>query len=100
MGKLIKEGKIRGYGFCNDNCYGLTKAALLARHMGVPPPVCLQGDYSLIDRKRCGFSAFKLTAAPGCMSVCISLSVCLLNYTCLRCLSVATRTASPKHPAL
>ena len=51
MGKLIKEGKIRGYGFCNDNCYGLTKASLLARQMGVPGPVCLQGDYSLIDRK-------------------------------------------------
>jgi len=51
MGQLIKAGKIRGYGFCNDNCFGLTAAHYVAKALGVDPPVCLQGDYSLLDRK-------------------------------------------------
>jgi len=51
MGELIKAGKIRGYGFCNDNSFGLTAAYYTARMLGVDPPVCLQGDYSLLDRK-------------------------------------------------
>lgn len=51
MGALIKSGKIRGYGFCNDNCFGLTAAHYTAKALGVDPPVCLQGDYSLLDRK-------------------------------------------------
>lgn len=51
MGKLIKEGKIRGYGFCNDNCFGLTAAHYTAKAMGVPPPCCLQNDFSLINRR-------------------------------------------------
>lgn len=55
MGRLIKDGKIRGYGFCNDNCYGLTKASLVAKMLGVPGPVCLQGTtyyihlYRIVD---------------------------------------------------
>ena len=24
MGEMIAEGKLRGWGMCNDNCYGLT----------------------------------------------------------------------------
>ena len=51
MGDLIKQGKIRGYGFCNDNCFGLTAASYTAKSLGVPPPVCLQNDYSLINRR-------------------------------------------------
>ena len=51
MGELIKAGKIRGYGSCNDNCFGLTAMSYTAKMLGVPGPVCLQGDYSLLDRK-------------------------------------------------
>ena len=51
MGALIKAGKIRGYGFCNDNCFGLTAAHYTAKMLGVDPPCVMQGDYSLIDRK-------------------------------------------------
>lgn len=51
MGDLIKQGKIRGYGFCNDNCFGLTAASYTAKALGVPPPICLQNDYSLINRR-------------------------------------------------
>ena len=42
MGGLIKAGKIRGWGMCNDNCYGLTASCYAARELGVAPPVCLQ----------------------------------------------------------
>ncbi len=51
MGGLIKAGKIRGWGMCNDNCYGLTASCYAARELGVPPPVTLQNDYSLINRR-------------------------------------------------
>ncbi|KAL7490636.1 hypothetical protein ACHAWT_000196 [Skeletonema menzelii] len=51
MQELIDEGKIRGWGMCNDNAYGLTGCTRTAKALGVTPPCSLQGDYSLIDRK-------------------------------------------------
>ena len=51
MGELIQQGKIRGWGMCNDNAYGLTASCAAAKTLGVPPPVCMQNDYSLIDRR-------------------------------------------------
>ena len=51
MGKLLKAGKIRSWGLCNDNCYGLTATHYIAKSMGVDPPVCLQNDYSLTNRR-------------------------------------------------
>ncbi len=50
MGGLISAGKIRGWGLCNDNAYGLTACCHVAKQLGVPPPVSMQNDYSLIDR--------------------------------------------------
>lgn len=51
MGKLQKQGKIRGWGMCNDNAYGLAASAYTARAMGLPPPCVLQNDYSILDRR-------------------------------------------------
>lgn len=51
MGKLHKEGKIRGWGLCNDNAFGLTACCEVAKRLGVPRPVSFQGDYSILDRK-------------------------------------------------
>lgn len=51
MQELIDEGKIRGWGLCNDNAYGLTASTKTASALGTTPPCCLQGDFSLIDRK-------------------------------------------------
>lgn len=51
MGALIKEGKIGGWGLCNDNAFGLTACCETAKRLGVPPPISFQGDYSMIDRK-------------------------------------------------
>ena len=48
MGQLIQEGKIRSWGMCNDNCFGLTASHYVAKDMGIPPPICLQNDYSII----------------------------------------------------
>lgn len=51
MAELIKQGKIRGYGFCNDNAFGLTSCAMIAKHMNLPAPVVMQNDFSLINRR-------------------------------------------------
>lgn len=51
MGQLEKEGKIRGWGLCNDSAYGLTKSCVLAKALSLPPPCAFQGDFSLLDRK-------------------------------------------------
>ncbi|KAL7528260.1 hypothetical protein ACHAWF_004589 [Thalassiosira exigua] len=51
MQSLIDEGKIRGWGLCNDNAYGLAGCTRTAKALGVTPPCSLQGDFSLIDRK-------------------------------------------------
>jgi aryl-alcohol dehydrogenase-like predicted oxidoreductase len=51
MGRLVADGKIRGWGMCNDNAYGLTASCYEARARGVPPPVAMQNDYSLLNRR-------------------------------------------------
>ncbi|KAL1514925.1 hypothetical protein AB1Y20_004004 [Prymnesium parvum] len=51
MGALIEEGKLRGWGMCNDNAYGLTASAYAARAQGLPPPCVMQNDYSLLNRR-------------------------------------------------
>ena len=51
MQSLIDDGKIRGWGLCNDNAYGLTGCTQSAKFLGVTPPCSIQGDFSLIDRK-------------------------------------------------
>jgi len=51
MQKLIDQGKIRGWGLCNDNAYGLTACTRTAKGLGTTPPCSFQGDFSLIDRK-------------------------------------------------
>ena len=51
MGKLEEEGLIRGWGMCNDNCYGLTSSVLISKQMGYQGPISLQNDYSLINRR-------------------------------------------------
>jgi aryl-alcohol dehydrogenase-like predicted oxidoreductase len=51
MEQLIQQGKIRGWGLCNDNAYGLTACTRTAKMLGTTPPCSMQGDFSLIDRK-------------------------------------------------
>ena len=51
MGKLVAAGKIRGWGMCNDNTYGLMGSIMAARELGVEPPCVMQNDYSIINRR-------------------------------------------------
>jgi aryl-alcohol dehydrogenase-like predicted oxidoreductase len=51
MEGLVQDGKIRGWGLCNDNAYGLTACTRTAKALGTTPPCSIQGDFSLIDRK-------------------------------------------------
>lgn len=51
MEGLIQSGKIRGWGLCNDNAYGLTGCTRTAKMLGTTPPCNLQGDFSILDRK-------------------------------------------------
>jgi aryl-alcohol dehydrogenase-like predicted oxidoreductase len=51
MQKLIDQGKIRGWGLCNDSAYGLAACCETAKALGTTPPCSFQGDFSLIDRK-------------------------------------------------
>ena len=40
-----------GWGMCNDNAYGLAASSAAAKMLGVDPPVSMQNDFSLIDRR-------------------------------------------------
>jgi len=51
MGDLVAQGKIRGWGMCNDNAFGLTASCEIAKRLGVAPPISMQNDFSLIDRR-------------------------------------------------
>jgi aryl-alcohol dehydrogenase-like predicted oxidoreductase len=51
MQDLIDQGKIRGWGLCNDNAYGLTACTRTAKMLGTTPPCTMQGDFSILDRK-------------------------------------------------
>ena len=51
MSDLVKAGKIRGWGMCNDNAFGLTASCYAARGLGGTPPVVMQNDFSIINRR-------------------------------------------------
>jgi aryl-alcohol dehydrogenase-like predicted oxidoreductase len=51
MERLIQDGKIRSWGLCNDNAYGLTACTRTAKALGTSPPCSIQGDFSIVDRK-------------------------------------------------
>jgi aryl-alcohol dehydrogenase-like predicted oxidoreductase len=48
---FVRAGKIRYYGLSNFTGWQLTKAVYLARELGVPGPITLQPQYSLLVRE-------------------------------------------------
>ena len=54
LGELISEGKIRAWGVSNETSYGVCQWTEAARRLGVPPPVTIQNDFSLLDRRFTG----------------------------------------------
>ena len=52
MSELIDAGKLRGWGMCNDNAYGLTASCYAAYSLqSGHAPCVMQNDFSLINRR-------------------------------------------------
>lgn len=51
IGELIKAGKIRHWGISNENAVGVLKFIEAAKKLGVAPPVSIQNDFSMVDRR-------------------------------------------------
>ena len=49
--RLVRDGKIRYYGFCNFKAWQAARALWVADRSGLEPAVCLQAPYNLIDRE-------------------------------------------------
>ena len=50
LGDLVRAGRIRYFGFSDMPAWYATKAAVLAQAHGVPGPVAMQLEYSLVER--------------------------------------------------
>ena len=50
LGDLVRAGKIRYFGLSNVPAWYVAEAATLARVYGVPGPIALQLEYSLVER--------------------------------------------------
>ena len=46
MEELIQSGKIKGWGLCNDNAYGLTASTRTAKALGTTPPCTVRTTFS------------------------------------------------------
>ena len=51
MAALIEAGKIRHYGLSNETTWGVCEFVRQARAHGLPPPLCIQNGYSLVNRR-------------------------------------------------
>eukprot|EP00438_Fugacium_kawagutii_P026793 Skav209679 [mRNA] locus=scaffold1603:85710:98860:- [translate_table: standard] len=51
MDKLVKQGKIRGWGCCNESPYGATRLVATAKAMGATAPCVFQNDFSILNRR-------------------------------------------------
>ena len=63
LGDLVRTGKIRYFGFSDMPAWYATKAATLAAAHGVPGPIAMQMEYSLVARS---IEAEHLPAAREC----------------------------------
>ena len=51
LGELLAAGKIRAWGLSNETTFGVCEWAAAAKRCGVAPPVSIQNDFSLLDRR-------------------------------------------------
>ncbi|HEX8330491.1 MAG TPA: aldo/keto reductase [Hymenobacter sp.] len=51
LGDLVRAGKIRYFGYSDMPAWYVTKAATLAQAHGVPGPIAMQVEYSLVARR-------------------------------------------------
>lgn len=69
VGELLKSGRIKHWALSNETPYGVCKMCEVAAKLGVPPPVSIQNDFSLLDRR------FENTTAEACYYYNIGLLV-------------------------
>ncbi|KAH9258315.1 hypothetical protein BASA81_003364 [Batrachochytrium salamandrivorans] len=70
MGELLAEGKILSWGLSNETAFGLCQFAESSKRLGVLPPLSLQQDFSLLDRR-----------ADGALAECLfHLDIKFLSY--------------------
>jgi len=50
MGQLVKEGKIRYWGLSNETSFGVMSHCQEAAQQGVPRPITIQNNFSLLNR--------------------------------------------------
>lgn len=67
IGELIKAGKVRHWGLSNETSYGVCMFVQTADRLGVPRPVSIQNDFSLVDRR------FETELAETCTHLNVSL---------------------------
>uniref|UniRef100_A0A7S1HVV2 NADP-dependent oxidoreductase domain-containing protein n=1 Tax=Eutreptiella gymnastica TaxID=73025 RepID=A0A7S1HVV2_9EUGL len=51
MQELITEGKIHHWAISNETSFGVCSIVEICKRLGVPKPVCIQNDFSLVDRR-------------------------------------------------
>ena len=51
MADHIKAGKVKAWGVSNETTFGVATFVAIAKLKGLPPPVSIQNDYSLCDRR-------------------------------------------------
>ena len=67
LGELIRAGKIRHWGLSNETSFGVCQWCETAKRLGVPLPITIQNDFSLVDRR------FETELAEACAHYKISL---------------------------
>lgn len=75
MGELIEEGLIREWGLSNESSFGVCAWVESCKRLGVRPPISIQNDFSLCDRR------FEGELAETCSS--INHNIGLLAYGAL-----------------
>ena len=48
---VLKAGKVKHWGVSNETTFGVCKLCELAKQLGMPPPVSIQNNFSLLDRR-------------------------------------------------
>jgi aryl-alcohol dehydrogenase-like predicted oxidoreductase len=51
LGELLAAGKIKAWGLSNETSFGVCEWVAAAKRCGVAPPVTIQNDFSLLDRR-------------------------------------------------
>lgn len=75
LGELLEEGSIKHWGVSNETSYGVCQWVAAAQRCGVRPPISIQNDFSLLDRR------FEGELAETCSSINCNLG--LLAYGAL-----------------